>query len=89
MAVKYSKWFKTCQHFPFQGPPEFTQIGIFGLKINYLATLAETANSLDNVGMQFLEFLVHIKRYFWGRVTFKVSRLLFVFFHSNLRMHIL
>jgi hypothetical protein len=30
------------QHFPFQGPPKFTQIGIFGLKINHLATLAET-----------------------------------------------
>jgi hypothetical protein len=27
------------QHFPFQGPPKFTQIWIFGLKINHLATL--------------------------------------------------
>jgi hypothetical protein len=27
------------QHFPFQGPPKFTNIGIFGLKINHLATL--------------------------------------------------
>jgi hypothetical protein len=26
-------------HFPFQGPPKFTQIAIFGLKINHLATL--------------------------------------------------
>jgi hypothetical protein len=25
--------------FPFQGPPKFTQIGIFGLKIKHLATL--------------------------------------------------
>jgi hypothetical protein len=27
------------QHFPFQGPPKFTQIAMFGLKIFYLATL--------------------------------------------------
>jgi hypothetical protein len=40
MAVKYSKWsINILQHFPFQGPPNFTQIGIFGLKINNLATL--------------------------------------------------
>jgi hypothetical protein len=27
------------QHFPFQGPPKFTHIGIFGLKMYHLATL--------------------------------------------------
>jgi hypothetical protein len=27
------------QHFPFQGTPKFTQIGILGMKINHLATL--------------------------------------------------
>jgi hypothetical protein len=27
------------QRFPFQGPPKFIHIGIFGLKINHLATL--------------------------------------------------
>jgi hypothetical protein len=27
------------QHFPFQGPTKGTQIGIFGMKINHLATL--------------------------------------------------
>jgi hypothetical protein len=32
MAVKYSKWYKIYQHCPFQGPPKFTEIGIFGLK---------------------------------------------------------
>jgi hypothetical protein len=32
MAVKYYK-------FPFQGPPKFTQIGIFGLNLKHLATL--------------------------------------------------
>jgi hypothetical protein len=25
--------------FPFQGPPKYTQIGIWGMKINHLATL--------------------------------------------------
>jgi hypothetical protein len=29
------------QHFPFQDPQKFTQIGIFGFKINHLATLFE------------------------------------------------
>jgi hypothetical protein len=27
------------KHFPFQGPPKFISIGIFGVKINHLATL--------------------------------------------------
>jgi hypothetical protein len=36
MAVNYTK------HFPFQGPPEYTQLGIFGMKINHLATLVST-----------------------------------------------
>jgi hypothetical protein len=31
---------KKYQHVPFQAPPKFTQIGIFGLKINHLATLS-------------------------------------------------
>jgi hypothetical protein len=42
MAMKYSKLsynLKKTKHFPFQGPPKFTQIRIFGLKINHLATL--------------------------------------------------
>jgi hypothetical protein len=46
MVVKCTKWqyyipndHKIYQHFPFQGPPKCTQIGIFGLKINHLATL--------------------------------------------------
>jgi hypothetical protein len=30
---------KIYQHFPIEGPPKFTQIGILGLKINHLATL--------------------------------------------------
>jgi hypothetical protein len=33
---------KICQQFPFQGPPKYTQIGIFGSKINHLATLFES-----------------------------------------------
>jgi hypothetical protein len=32
----------TDQHFPFQGPPKFTHIGIVDLKIYHLATLVET-----------------------------------------------
>jgi hypothetical protein len=30
---------KIYQHFPFQGPPKFTQSGIWGFKIYHLATL--------------------------------------------------
>jgi hypothetical protein len=39
VAINYTKWPKIYQHFPFQGPPKYTQIWIFGHKINYLATL--------------------------------------------------
>jgi hypothetical protein len=49
-AIYYTKWSniipngrKIYQHFPFQGPPEYTQSGNFGLKINHLATLMERA----------------------------------------------
>jgi hypothetical protein len=40
-SIKYTNGHKIYQHFLFQGPPKFTQIGIFGLKINHLATLLE------------------------------------------------
>jgi hypothetical protein len=40
MATKYTKWLqnisdghKIYQHFPFHGPPKYTLIGIFGMKI--------------------------------------------------------
>jgi hypothetical protein len=33
---------KIKQHLPLQDPPKFTQIWIFGLKTNHLATLAPT-----------------------------------------------
>jgi hypothetical protein len=46
MPIKCTKWPKYIpngyiihQHFPFQGPPKFTQVGILGLKIYHLATL--------------------------------------------------
>jgi hypothetical protein len=46
MAIHCSKFpknipngHKIYQHVPFQGPPKFTQIGIFGMKTNHLATL--------------------------------------------------
>jgi hypothetical protein len=40
MITKYNK------HFPFQGPTKCTHIGIFGMKINRLATLLGTAQHL-------------------------------------------
>jgi hypothetical protein len=46
MPIKYTQWSSTIpndqnmyEHFPFKGPPKYTQIGIFGLKRNHLATL--------------------------------------------------
>jgi hypothetical protein len=46
-AIKYIKrhenWpnsHKVYQHLPLQDPPKFTQIGIFGLNVNRLATLS-------------------------------------------------
>jgi hypothetical protein len=36
---------KIQQHFPIYGTPKFTEIGIFGLKINHLATLREGKQS--------------------------------------------
>jgi hypothetical protein len=45
MFIKYNKRpsvHKKYQHLPFQDPPKCTQIWIFGLKTNHLATLVET-----------------------------------------------
>jgi hypothetical protein len=42
MSVNIPNGHKIYQHFPTWGPPEFTQIGIFGLKRNHLATLFDT-----------------------------------------------
>jgi hypothetical protein len=39
MAVKRPNGHKTYQDYPLQDPPKFTQIWIFGLKTNHLATL--------------------------------------------------
>jgi hypothetical protein len=36
------------KYFSFQGPPNFTQIGIFGLKTNHLATLGHTNQKSEN-----------------------------------------
>jgi hypothetical protein len=49
MAGKYSKWPKIYQHFPFQGPPKYTQIGILGMKIYHLATLFQMMPKLESV----------------------------------------
>jgi hypothetical protein len=46
MIVKYYKWPEIWHHFPFQGPPKYTQIGIFGRKRNQLATLVRSRLSL-------------------------------------------
>jgi hypothetical protein len=63
---KYTKWaqtiskchihiipngYKIYQHFPFQLPPKYNQIGIFGLEINHLATLHWTWPLLGNLDM--------------------------------------
>jgi hypothetical protein len=49
MAIKFAKCpqnilngHKICQHFPFQDPPK---IGIFGMKIDHLATLHNASKS--------------------------------------------
>jgi hypothetical protein len=49
MAVISSKWpkyvpngHKIYLNFPFQGPPKFTKIGIFGMKIYHLASLVDS-----------------------------------------------
>jgi hypothetical protein len=46
MGIKYKKWPQTTpnghriyQLFPLKGPPKYTRIGIFGMKVNHLATL--------------------------------------------------
>jgi hypothetical protein len=46
MVIKYPKHpsnipngHKIYKHFPIEGPPKFSQSGIFGLKTNHLATL--------------------------------------------------
>jgi hypothetical protein len=36
-------------HFPLQDPPKFTQNGIFGLKINHLATLSSRPKRLSGI----------------------------------------
>jgi hypothetical protein len=44
---------RMCQPFTFQGPPKFTHIGIFGLKVYHLATLLyKTKYQSYNVGMR-------------------------------------
>jgi hypothetical protein len=54
---------KIYPHFPFQCPPKYTQIGIFGLKTNHLATLLFGSGQRKEVclGFQFVSFLVEEK----------------------------
>jgi hypothetical protein len=52
---------ETCQLFPFQGPPEFAQSGIFGMKINHLATLILTSvPGLDNSSKKDLSWSIRM-----------------------------
>jgi hypothetical protein len=46
MAVTYLNGLGLCQHFLFQGPPIFSQIG---LKINHLATLGSSRKSIFKI----------------------------------------
>jgi hypothetical protein len=62
MAGKYTKWLenipnghKIYQHFPLQDTPKYTQIGIFGLKINHLVTLVFVCCSKKKSGNPALE----------------------------------
>jgi hypothetical protein len=43
----YTNSRKIYQHFPFYGPPKFTQIWIFGVKTNHLATLVHLRMNAD------------------------------------------
>jgi hypothetical protein len=55
MAIKYTNWpwnrpngHKIYQHLSLQHPPKLTRIGIFGLKMNHLATLIWTDKRFPN-----------------------------------------
>jgi hypothetical protein len=49
MTEKIPNVRKVCPHFPFQGSPKYTQNGIFGMKIDHLATLdRETRQTFFN-----------------------------------------
>jgi hypothetical protein len=62
MATKYTKWPQNIpkkdqmvieyiyQHLQLDEPPNFTQIGIFGLKICHLATLIFSIDGTSNKG---------------------------------------
>jgi hypothetical protein len=43
------------QPFSIQGPPKFTQIGIFGLKIYHLATLTDQTNGNSTMPLKALQ----------------------------------
>jgi hypothetical protein len=47
MAGKLTKWPRIYQNLSKQDPPKFTQIGIFGLKINHLATLRYSRTKME------------------------------------------
>jgi hypothetical protein len=51
LVVKYTIWTKKYQngHFPFQGYKNKTIIGIFGLKINHLASLGKSGSRMEHL----------------------------------------
>jgi hypothetical protein len=51
MVIKYLH-----QHFPFQGPPKFTQIWIFGSKTNHLATLRCTTQHQSSTSAPYINY---------------------------------
>jgi hypothetical protein len=66
---------KICQHIPLQDPPKFTQIWIFGLKTNHLATLGlckervclalRALNGLKCRRIHLPWMLVHVHQLWW------------------------
>jgi hypothetical protein len=63
-AINYTKWplnipnGHKIKHLQFKGPPKFTQMGVFGLKTNHLATLDKMC-----VGKEFFSLEKSLSRY--------------------------
>jgi hypothetical protein len=53
MLAKNENDLKIFQYFSTKGPPKFTQIGIFGLKINHLATLVPKSDYITGLRLAF------------------------------------
>jgi hypothetical protein len=60
MSIKYSNVHKIYRHFPIGDPENFSQIGIFGLKTNHLATLASMTTAKEGDEMSVGELTRHL-----------------------------